>query len=186
VVLNDVNYWTFGELLEDIPEDYYGDDPRVMTDYQQKKIQRHYRAGGDDCYMGFLMPWYGTAVRASGFGHPIVKNYKADPAADISRVRTPQEAFGGGCIHAGQMRRALARKGIAHMAGDFIPTDERLKGYYRELLEAMGDQVGLIIVPYVMPAIELHGGRYNECRRDQFELGQKVSTLIEEAITARA
>jgi hypothetical protein len=23
VVINDINYWTFGELLEDIPEDYY-------------------------------------------------------------------------------------------------------------------------------------------------------------------
>ena len=48
VVLNDVNYWTFGELQEDIPEEYYGDDPRVMMDYQLKKIQSHYSYYRDD------------------------------------------------------------------------------------------------------------------------------------------
>ena len=81
VVINDVNYWTFGELMEDIPEDYYEDDPAVMMQYQLKKIERHYDYyGNSDCYQGFLMPWYGTGVLASGFGISIVKNYKQDPA----------------------------------------------------------------------------------------------------------
>jgi len=93
VVINDVNYWTFGELLEDIPEDYYREDPGVMMDYQIKKIKRHYDYYSDtyDCYQGFLMPWYGTAVLASGFGLPIVKNYKQDPAADLSKIKSPDE-----------------------------------------------------------------------------------------------
>jgi len=352
VVLNDVNYWTFGELQEHIPEAYYGDDPRVMLDYQLAKIQRHYACFPRDCYQAFLMPWYGTAVLASGFGHPIIKNYKTDPAADISRIRDPKEvgalkfpdprtdglmpqvlktlsffrahtdlpvgvtdcqgplttalslvgydtycywifdcptvvhqlmdlvtealiswvkeqkahagipmtsesyplgvrlpdgfggvwlsdddsvimgtelyrefvmpynsrvleAFGGGCIHycgnsnqhaesflktrgltavnnftlddvkaAAVMRKALARKGIVYMACDFVPTDERLSSYYTELVEAMGDQKGLIIVAYVAPAVELHRGRYNESRRDQLELGKRVHRLVEEAISA--
>ncbi len=354
VVLNDVNYWTFGELQEDIPEEYYGDDPRVMMDYQLKKIQSHYSYYRNDCYVAFLMPWYGTAVLASGFGHPIVKNYKSDPAADISRVQNPDEiknlkfpdarkdglmpqvlrtltyfrehtdlpvgvtdcqgplttalsiigydkycywmydcpnilhglmdlvtealiywvkeqkkhaqiplekesyplgvrlpdgfggvwlsdddsvimgtdlyrdfvmpynsrvleAFGGGCIHycgnsnqhiesflrtrgltainnlnlddlkgAAKMRRVLAKKGIVYMACDFIPTEERLKDYYSELVEAMGDQGGLVIVPYVAPAVELQKGRYNESHRNQFELGKRVNALVEEAIAAHA
>jgi uroporphyrinogen-III decarboxylase len=354
VVLNDVNYWTFGELQEEIPEDYYGDDPRVMMDYQLKKIQSHYSYYRRDCYTGFLMPWYGTAVLASGFGHPIVKNFKADPAADISRIEKPEEirklrlpdprkdglmpqvlkalscfrehtdlpvgvtdcqgplttalsligydkycywmydcpkvvhglmdlvtealiawvkaqktharipmqsesyplgvrlpdgfggvwlsdddsvimgtdlyrefvmpynsrvleAFGGGCIHycgnsnqhtesflrtrgltainnlnlddlegAAEMKRALSKKGIVYMACDFIPTEERLKDYYRELAEAMGDQAGLIVVPYVAPAVELQKGRYNESHRDQFELGKRVYALVEEALAAHA
>ena len=298
------------------------------------------------------MPWYGTAVLASGFGHPIVKNYKSDPAADISKVQSPDEirklklpdarkdglmpqvlrtlsyfrehtdlpvgvtdcqgplttalslvgydkfcywmydcpkivhglmdlvtealicwvkeqktharmppetesyplgvrlpegfggvwlsdddsvimstdlyrdfvmpynsrvlgAFGGGCIHycgnsnqhiesflqtkgltaihnlnlddlkgAAEMRRALGRKGIVYIACDFIPTEQRLKDYYGELVEAMGDQKGLIIVPYVAPAIELQKGKYNESHRNQFELGKRVYALLEKALAA--
>ena len=84
------------------------------------------------------------------------------------------------------MRRALAKKGIVYMACDFIPTEERLKDYYTELLEAMEDQKGLIIVPYVAPAVELQKGRYNESHRNQFELGKRVYALVEEAIAAHA
>jgi uroporphyrinogen-III decarboxylase len=91
VLIDDVNYWTFGELLEDIPEDYYKDDPGVMMNYQINKIKRHYEYYTDDCYQGYLMPWYGTGVLASGFGINIVKNYKADPAVDLSPVKKPEE-----------------------------------------------------------------------------------------------
>ena len=90
-IINDANYWTFGELPENIPEDYYGNDPGAMFRYQLSKIERHYGYYTDDCYLAFLMPWYGTAVLASGFGHPVVNNYKQDPAADISKVESPQE-----------------------------------------------------------------------------------------------
>ena len=348
VVINDINYWTFGELLEDIPEYYYGSDPGVMMEYQIRKIKRHYDYyGTDDCHLGFLMPWYGTGVLASGFGVPIVKNYKSDPAVDISRIKDPQaikkfampdpekdglmpqvlgtlayfkencdlprgvtdcqgplttalsvigydnfsywmydypnlihelmdkvtealirwvryqkkaadipmesesyplgvrmpdgyggvwladddsviigtkhyrefvvpynsrllKAFGGGCIHycgnstqhidnylntegltvvnnlnlddikaAAKMREALRKKGIAYMACDFIPTDTRMEPYYHELVEAMGDQAGLIIVGYVAPAVELEKGRYNESHRNQFELGKKVKNILD-------
>ena len=351
VVINDINYWTFGELLDDIPEDYYGSDPGVMMEYQVRKIKRHYDYyGTDDCYLGFLMPWYGTGVLASGFGVPIVKNYKADPAVDISQIKDPQaikkleipdpekdglmpqvldtlayfkencdlprgvtdcqgplttalsvigydnfsywmydypnlihelmdkvtealirwvryqkkaadipmesesyplgvrmpdgyggvwladddsviigtehyrefvvpynsrllKAFGGGCIHycgnstqhidnylntegltvvnnlnlddikaAAKMREALRKKGIAYMACDFIPTDTRMEPYYHELVEAMGDQAGLIIVGYVAPAVELEKGRYNESHRNQFELGKKVKNILDREI----
>jgi hypothetical protein len=323
-----------------------------MMGYQLKKIERHYGFYyGKDCYQGFLMPWYGTGVLASGFGAGIVKNFKADPAVDISRVKSPQEvkrlkmpdpgrdglmpqvlktirhfrercdlpvgvtdcqgplttalsvigydnfcywmydepkiihelmnkvtdaliewvkvqkacasipteggsyplgvrmpdgfggvwisdddsvmigaehyrtfvvpynsrvlkAYGGGCIHycgnasqhienylntegltvvnnlnlddldaASRVRKALAQKGIAYMACDFIPTDRRLETYYRNLFDAMGDQRGLIVVAYVAPAVELEKGRYMESRRDQFELGKRVKRIIDKELT---
>ena len=345
-VINDVNYWTFGELAQNIPEDYYGADPGPMLDYQLAKIERHYSFYNDDCYLAFLMPWYGTAVLASGFGHPVIRNYKQDPAADISKVESPEEikklrppdprkdglmpqvlatlsyfrehcdlpvgvtdcqgplttalsiigydkycywmsdyptlihglmdlvtesliewvttqkraagipmeseaypigvrlpdgfggvwisdddsvimgpdlyrefvlpynsrilkAFGGGAIHfcgnsnqhidsylhtegltainnftlddpeaAARMKDALSAKGIVYMACDYVPNEQRLEPYYRELLDAMGDQTGLIVVSYVAPAVALEKGRYNECMRDQFTLGKKVREQI--------
>lgn len=91
VIINDVNYWTFGELEEDIPEKYYGDDPSVSMDYQIQKIRRHYDNFPDDSYIGFLHPWFGTGVLASSFGTPIVFNPKSDPAVDISRIKTIEE-----------------------------------------------------------------------------------------------
>ena len=64
------------------------------------------------------------------------------------------------------------------MACDYVPKEQRLEGYYRELLEAMGDQAGLIIVSYVAPGVALEKGRYDECKRDQFALGKRVRELI--------
>jgi hypothetical protein len=346
VVINDVNYWTFGEIQDDIPEDYYGDDPEVSMNYQVRKIVRHYENFSEDCYVGFLHPWFGTGVLASGFGTPIVFNYKSDPAVDISRIETIDElerlklpdpykdgimpkvikaithykehcdlvvgvtdcqgpltsalsiigydkfcywmhdypkqihefmdevtealiqwvrlqkrltgapmdgesyplgvripegyggawmsdddavilgpdlykefvvpynskflkAFGGGCIHycgtatqhienycqtegltainnlnldnlgeAAKMKEALASKGISYMACDFIPSEKRMESYYRDLVEAMGAQEGLIIVAYVAPAIELEKGKYTPGGRNQLELARRVNEII--------
>jgi len=345
-VINDVNYWTFGEIQENIPEDYYSENPLSSMNYQIKKIERHYETFNDDCYIGFLHPWFGTGVLASGFGTQIIFNYKSDPAVDISNIQTIEEvkkleppnpetdgimpkvinaikyykensdlvigvtdcqgplttalsivgydkfcywmydypkeihelmekvtdaliswvkfqkkligvpmeteayplgvripdgyggawlsdddavimsadlykefvvpyngkflqAFGGGCIHycgtatqhienycstkgltcvnnlnlddlgeAAKMKEALAEKGISYMACDFIPNDARLETYYRDLFAAMGSQEGLIVVPYVAPAIELEKGKYESSRRDQFDLAKTVHRLI--------
>jgi len=353
VIINDVNYWTFGELLDDIPEDYYEDDPSVMMNYQIEKIKRHYNTYTDDCYQAFLMPWYGTGVLASGFGINIIKNYKADPAVDLSPIKKPDEvkkleipdpdrdglmpqvlntlryfkencdlpvgvtdcqgplttalsvigydnycywmydypkvihalmdivtealiewvkvqktrasitmkgdsyplgvrmpdgyggvwisdddsvilgtehyrefvvpynsrvltAFNGGCIHycgtatqhidnyldtegltavnnfnldnigeAAKMKEALSKKGIPYMACDFVPNDQRLESYYHELIEAMGDQHGLFIVPYIAPAVELEKGRYAESYRDQLALGKKVKGILERELALK-
>jgi hypothetical protein len=353
VAINDVNYWTFGEIQDDIPEDYYSDDPEPSMSYQIRKILRHYDNFEDDCYIGFLHPWFGTGVLASGFGTPIVFNYKSDPAVDISKIQTidevnrlelpdpyqdgimpmvikainyyrencdlvvgitdcqgpltsalsivgydkfcywvydypsqmhefmekvtealirwvkfqkglantPQEgesyplgvripegyggawlsdddavmfgpelykefvvpynsrflkAFGGGCIHycgtatqhienycrtegltainnlnldnlgeAAKMRQALAKKGIPYMACDFIPSETRLETYYHDLVEAMGPQEGLIIVPYVAPAIELEKGKYAPSERTQLELAKRVNETIRKQLDSR-
>ncbi len=350
VIINDCNYWTFGDHQSDIPEGYYGDDSSVSMDYQLEKIQKHYDYYTDDCYQGFLHPWFGTGVLASGFGTEIIFNYKSDPAVGMSKIQhidelkklklpnpetdgimpmvlrsldhykqhcdlpvgitdcqgplttalsiigyenfcywiydhpkkmhefmelvtegliqwvkfqkqragTPMDgccyplgvkvpdgfggvwlsdddstivsaevfkefvvpynskvlkAFGGGCIHycgnstqnienycntdgltsvnnlhldnieaAVKMKTALSKKGIAYMACDFVPSDERLESYYNELFAAMSDQTGLIVVSYVAPAVELDHGKYEPSERNQFELGKKVKDVIDSVI----
>jgi len=318
--------------------------------YQLEKIKRHYDYYTDDCYQAFLHPWFGTAVLASGFGTEVVFNYKADPAAAMSKIKNIEElkelklpdpekdgimpmvlrsldhykqncdlpigitdsqgplttalsivgyenfcywihdhpkqmhelmelvteghiqwirfqkqraetpmdgcsyplgvklpegfggvwlsdddsvmisaqifkefvapynskilkAFGGGCIHycgdstqnienycntegltcvnnlhldnieaAVKMKNALSKKGIAYMACDFVPSNERLENYYRELFDGMRDQAGLIVVSYVAPAVQLDRGKYEACQQDQFELGKKVKDVIASTI----
>lgn len=91
VIINDVNYWLFGEIPEDIPDGYCDKSPEIMLNYQIKKIKRHYDSFSDDCYMGFLMPWFGTGVLASGFGTNVICNEKMDPAVDMSTISDPKE-----------------------------------------------------------------------------------------------
>ena len=84
-MINDVNYWLFGDLPENIPPDYCGEDPTSMIDFQVQKIERH-MSEYDDVYIPFLMPWYGTGVLASGFGVDIVFQDRMDPAVDLSKI----------------------------------------------------------------------------------------------------
>ena len=53
-----------------------------MIACQSRKIDRHMREY-DDCYIPFLMPWYGTGVLASGFGVPVKFQDRMDPAVDL-------------------------------------------------------------------------------------------------------
>ena len=84
-MINDVNYWLFGDLPANIPADYCDEDPTSMIDFQVRKIERHMDQY-DDIYIPFLMPWYGTGVLASGFGVDIVFQDKMDPAVDMSKI----------------------------------------------------------------------------------------------------
>ncbi len=351
IIINDVNYWLFGDLPDNIPDDYCDEDPTSMMNFQLEKMKRHYETFTDDAYVGFLHPWYGTGVLASGFGIPIAFHEKADPGVGLSTVKvvedlkniTPPDpekdglmpqvlktieyfktncdlqigftdcqgplttsvnvigydkffywmydypkkihalmemvtdaliawvklqkelsgmpmetgsyplgvrlpegfggawmsdddcvllpanlykefvvpynskflkAFGGGCIHycgtatqhienflatdgltainclslddleaAAKMKAALSTKGIVYMACDFAPSDERLSEYYQELFASMDPQ-GLIVVPYIAPAIELDKGKYEARQRNPLELAKKVRTTIEQAMAA--
>lgn len=89
----DANYWLFGELPENIPADYCGDDPSVMMNWQIDKIKRHYNHDEfkEDCYYGFLMPWFGTGVLASGFGTKVEMLPRMDPAVCMSEIKAPEE-----------------------------------------------------------------------------------------------
>jgi hypothetical protein len=90
-VVNDVNYWLFGDSPEIIPDDYCGEDPSIMFDQQISKIRRHYETYRNDCYMGFLMPWFGTGVLASGLGTEVGFNPKMDPAVMMSTMEDAQQ-----------------------------------------------------------------------------------------------
>jgi hypothetical protein len=90
VVVVDANYWTFGDLAEDIPADYYT-DPAAALQWQTAKIRLHFENVPNDDYIPFLHPWYGTGVLASAFGVKIVCNPKADPAVDLATIERPEE-----------------------------------------------------------------------------------------------
>jgi hypothetical protein len=47
----------------------------------------------------------------------------------------------------------------------------------------MGNQEGLILVPYVAPAIELERGLYEASRRDQLKLAIKAKGKIQKALS---
>lgn len=89
-VVVDVNYWTFGDLTDEIPIDYYT-DADVALRYQLAKINRHFENIPSDDYSPFLHPWYGTGVLASAFGIKVICNPKADPAVDLSTMQEPEE-----------------------------------------------------------------------------------------------
>ncbi len=90
VVIVDTNYWTFGDLADDIPSDHYT-DPASAFRYQMDKIERHFTNIPNDAYIPFLHPWYGTGVLASAFGIKLICNPKADPAVDIAQMQHPEE-----------------------------------------------------------------------------------------------
>lgn len=85
-VINDVNYWLFGDVPEIIPAEYCSEDPSFMFDQQILKIKRHYETYQNDSYMAFLMPWFGTGVLASGFGTEVRYLPKMDPAVEMSTM----------------------------------------------------------------------------------------------------
>ena len=81
-MINDVNYFLFGELSENIPLDYCDENPTSQIEFQLRKIQRH-MAEYDDAYIPFLMPWYGTGVLASAFGVETRFPDRTEPAVGL-------------------------------------------------------------------------------------------------------
>jgi hypothetical protein len=90
VVIVDTNYWTFGDITDEIPSDHYI-EPSAVFRYQMDKIERHFNNIPSDAYIPFMHPWYGTGVLASAFGIKIICNPKADPAVDIPHMQYPEE-----------------------------------------------------------------------------------------------
>jgi alpha-L-arabinofuranosidase len=90
IVVVDANYWTFGDLAAEIPDDYYT-EPASALQYQLAKIERHFENIPEDNYIPFLHPWFGTGVLASAFGINLIYNPKADPAVDLATMKHPEE-----------------------------------------------------------------------------------------------
>jgi hypothetical protein len=92
-VIYDAPYWLFGEQEAAIPNGYCGENPEIMMKFQLDNIITHYESNDypDDCYCGFLMPWFGTGVLASGFGIGVEIPEKMDPAVQMSTIKDPKE-----------------------------------------------------------------------------------------------
>lgn len=90
VVVVDANYWTFGDLADEIPDDHYS-NPASAFQYQLAKVEQHFENIPDDAYIPFLHPWYGTGVLASAFGIKLILNPKADPAVDLPAMQASAE-----------------------------------------------------------------------------------------------
>lgn len=78
-VINNANYFVFGEAPEAIP-DHYFQDPAVMYQRQVGQFQHHFDLI-DDHYVPYLMPFMGTGVLCSAFGSRVEFIDKMDPAA---------------------------------------------------------------------------------------------------------
>ena len=141
-----------------------------------------------DLYREFVVPYNSKFLKAFGGG---CIHYCGSATQHIESYC---ETEGLTAIHnlnldtlaeAKKMREALARKGIVYVACDFIPSESRIESYYGDLLDAMGSPEGLIVAPYVAPAIELEDGKYESSDRDQLTLAQRVNDLIRSEVNNR-
>lgn len=95
-VINNANYFVFGEEPEAIPDRYF-QEPAVMYKRQVEQFGHHYETV-EDHYVPYLMPFMGTGVLCSAFGSRIEFMDKMDPAhsgtvvervEDLDRLRLP-------------------------------------------------------------------------------------------------
>ena len=95
-VINNANYFVFGEAPELIPNNYFL-DPEVMYKRQVWQFQHHYDLV-EDHFVPYLMPFMGTGVLCSAFGSKVEFQDKMDPAStgfivndieDLDALRQP-------------------------------------------------------------------------------------------------
>lgn len=135
---------------------------------------------GPDLYREFVVPYNSQVLKAFGGGAihycgtatQHIDNYLAtEGLTAIHNLNLDQ------LDEAAKMRHALAEKQIVYMTGDFNVADEAIDDYYRLLFEKMGT-TGLVVVPYIAPALTLAGGRYDQAHRDPIAVGQAIEKAI--------
>ena len=133
-----------------------------------------------ELYKEFVVPYNSQLLKAFGGGSI---HYCGNSNQNIENYL---ETEGLTAIHnlniddldgAAKMRDALAEKNIPFIVGDFNVQDDYIDEYYKCLFEKLGTK-GLIVAPYIAPAIMLKGGKYVEARSDP----DKIGRLIEKAI----
>ena len=139
-VVNNANYFVFGEEPELIPDGYF-QDPEVMYRRQIGQF-RHYYELVNDHYVPYLMPFMGTGVLCSAFGSKVEFIDKMDPAQtgfiidsveDLDRLRMPEAGKDGLMPHVLQFIRYFKENssipvGITDCQGP-LTTDLQLCGY---------------------------------------------------------
>lgn len=136
---------------------------------------------GPELYNEFVRPYIEKVLTAFGGG---CVHYCGNSTQNIENycntngVTAINNFTLDGLEAAATTRRALRDKGIVYMAGDFAPSDERMDDYYRELAKAMDGAEGLIVCPYIAPAIALDRGKYEAIDRDRGDLAHRVHKAI--------
>lgn len=88
-VVNNANYFLFGERPQEIPDDYFT-SPASMYQRQVRQFKRHYELV-EDHFVPYLMPFFGTGVLCSAFGSTVEFQDKMDPASVGFIVKKPEE-----------------------------------------------------------------------------------------------
>ena len=135
---------------------------------------------GKELYKEFCVPYNSQVLKAFGGG---AIHYCGNANQHIENYL---ETEGLCAIHnlnlddldeAAKMRRALAEKKIVYITADFNISENRIESYYEQLFRTMGTK-GLIVVPYIAPAIVLDKGKYEQASLDPDQIGLKIQQAI--------
>jgi len=133
-----------------------------------------------ELYKEFIVPYNSQVLKAFGGGsihycgnsNQNIENYLATEGLNAIQNFNIDDLDG-----AGKVRRALAEKKIAYITADFNVEEGYVDEYYETLFKKMGTK-GLIVVPYISPAIVLKGGKYVSANLDTERIGRKIEQAI--------
>ncbi|NQU24319.1 MAG: hypothetical protein HQ567_23805, partial [Candidatus Nealsonbacteria bacterium] len=135
---------------------------------------------GPDLYREFVVPYNGQVLTAFG-GGSIHFCGKADQHVEnyvqTEGLRAVQNLHLDAIDSAARMRHALAEKKICYIVADFNVEDAYIEEYYENLFAKLGTK-GLIVVPYIAPAVTLAGGSYGTGNRDPQTVGRAIERAI--------
>jgi uroporphyrinogen-III decarboxylase len=135
---------------------------------------------GTDLYHEFVMPYNSRLLKAFGGGaihfcgnsNQHIDSYLATDGLTAIHNLNLDDIDG-----AARMRHALAEKGICYITADFNMEETYIEEYYEMLFRKLGTR-GLIVVPYIAPAIALKSGKYVEADLDPVAVGAKIEAAI--------
>ena len=135
---------------------------------------------GKELYQEFVVPYNSRVLKAFGGGaihycgnaNQHIDNYLSTDGLCAIHNLNLDDLDG-----ATKMRNALAEKGIAYIASDFNVAENYVDEYYENLFKKLGTK-GLMVVPYIAPAVTLENGKYVEAKLDPVRIGEKIEAAI--------
>ena len=135
---------------------------------------------GPELYREFVVPYNGRVLTAFGGGaihYCGNANQHVESYLETDGLRAVHNLNLDDLDGAARMKHALAEKNIVYMAADFNVADEYIDAYYETLFDKLGTR-GLIVVPYIAPAITLADGKYGTARRNPESTGRAIEQAI--------
>ena len=135
---------------------------------------------GGDLYREYVVPYNsrlltsfgGGAIHYCGNANQHIDNYLA--TKDLTAIHNLNlDDLDGAAL----MRHALAERGICYITADFNVEETYIEEYYETLFRKLGTR-GLIVVPYITPAIALRNGKYIEAALDPAAVGARIDRAI--------